>query len=500
MFKHRKTPIYTIIIFLMLNLLMASGAKSQTFSTGKQVITFNDPSRGNRAIATDIYYPADNPGNNVPVASGSQKFPVVVFGHGFSIPASSYGWLGDSLSKFGYIVAIPTTEGGLFPSHSEFAADLSFLCLAIKSLDANQQSFLFQRVMQKAAVSGHSMGGGCSFLAAASSNNVDAIFNFTAAETNPSSTTAAASINKPALIFSGSNDCIVAPAIQTNMYNNMLSSCKSMINITGALHCQFANNNGTCVFGQITSGCNSSPIITTTVYGKVSQMLIPFLDYYLKDICVRGIDFLIAYDNITGVSKMSNCGNFPSCGVIPVQLYSFTGFLKNNKAVLTWKTTSEINLAAFSVEKSYDGVQFIQIKSIAPKGIAGNGEAYMLEDNQIKPGTTYYRLKMVDIDGRFSLSDVVKLGFGGLSTIIEGLYPNPSKNQSSIRLYTDQNMLVSISIIDMMGKQVFRSQQKLQKGITLYTLPIAGLTGGIYTVAIRNEAGILLGQSTFIKQ
>ena len=61
-----------------LNLVFA-----QNFQSGKTSISFTDISR-NRQIPTDIYYPANTAGNNVPIASGNTKFPVVVFGHGFS--------------------------------------------------------------------------------------------------------------------------------------------------------------------------------------------------------------------------------------------------------------------------------------------------------------------------------------------------------------------------------------------------------------------------------
>jgi predicted dienelactone hydrolase len=70
-----------IVIWLLLGsfpvLSMAQG-----FLVGYRQITFTDPSRSNRSIPTDVYYPATSSGTNAPIASGS--FPVLVLGMGLS--------------------------------------------------------------------------------------------------------------------------------------------------------------------------------------------------------------------------------------------------------------------------------------------------------------------------------------------------------------------------------------------------------------------------------
>ena len=60
------------------------GISAQSFEIGRTTITFIDASRGNRSIASEIYYPANSAGINVPVVSTtSESFPVLSFGHGF---------------------------------------------------------------------------------------------------------------------------------------------------------------------------------------------------------------------------------------------------------------------------------------------------------------------------------------------------------------------------------------------------------------------------------
>ena len=298
---------FLFLLFINFSLCLAA----QTYQVGHRTLNFIDPARSNRNLPTEIYYPANTTGNGVPVANGTEQFAVVTFGHGFVMPYSAYSWLADSLVKYGYILAFPTTESSLSPNHMEFGKDIAFLCQRITSLNDSASSFLFGRVLNRSAAAGHSMGGGASFLSMQYNTNINALFNFSAAETTPSAKAAALSVHRPALIFAGTADCIVPDSNQLRMFNNVPYTCKTFIDITDALHCHFGNNDLTCSFGQITSGCNNSTITAPIVFNKVQTMLLPFLDYYLKGICTRGSDFENAYNSITGVTKQRTCSADP---------------------------------------------------------------------------------------------------------------------------------------------------------------------------------------------
>ena len=98
------------------------------FPVGHRTITFVDPARNNRQVPAEIYYPAVAAGNNTTLASGA--FPVIVFGHGFLMPYSSYAYFRNAMVPDGYFVVFPTTEGTLVPNHLNFGLDLAFLVIA----------------------------------------------------------------------------------------------------------------------------------------------------------------------------------------------------------------------------------------------------------------------------------------------------------------------------------------------------------------------------------
>jgi len=284
--------------FLLLSGLFFKST-AQPFAIGHTAITYTDPARSNRQIATDIYYPAMTAGDNTAIVAG--MFPLIVYGHGFVMTTSAYQNFWDVLVPQGYIIALPSTEGSFSPVHSDFGADLRFLISQIQSTGAGA-SVPVSSVASTSAVMGHSMGGGCSFLAAQNNTTITTMISFAAAVTNPSSITAAAQVMVPTLVFSGTNDCVAPPAQHQNpMYDSTAASFKTQVNITGGGHCYFANNNFNCSFGEST--CSPAPSISRAQQqAAVNDFLQLWLAYYLKGDCNAAVQFqdsLTTSDRVT---------------------------------------------------------------------------------------------------------------------------------------------------------------------------------------------------------
>jgi pimeloyl-ACP methyl ester carboxylesterase len=294
-----------ILRWLILLSIIPTLGFTQPYQTGQTTITFSDPDRNNRSIPTQIFYPASTGGSNVLVATG--EFPVIVFGHGFVMVYSAYEFLWQALVPQGYILILPTTEGSLSPNHLALGLDLRFLVGKLKSEGLNPASLFYNHISDGSAIMGHSMGGGAAFLACQNYNDVSAMITFAAAETNPSAIQAAASIQVPALVFSGSNDCVAPPPNhQVPMYNNLASSCKTFISITGGGHCYFADYNFNCAFGEFT--CSPSPTITRAQqHAIILSHLVPYLEFHLKGSQQSWITFNNLLNNPSGSTSSQSC-------------------------------------------------------------------------------------------------------------------------------------------------------------------------------------------------
>jgi pimeloyl-ACP methyl ester carboxylesterase len=319
---------FTMRFCLLLLTFLSVGFFSfgQTYPIGHRTITFNDPARtggfgsgggSGRQIQTEVYYPGAASGDNVAVAFGS--FPVVVFGHGFQMTWDVYSPIYDSLARKGYIVCCPRTEGGLLPTHTEFAKDLAIVLDKTLAFNTDVNSPFYGRVNGKGAIGGHSMGGGCSFLSAQYTSNETALFNFAAAETNPSAIAqCSTTVSAPLLVIAGSYDVVAPPADNTDpMYAAALSPCKTYFNITGGYHCQFSNVSTQCQFGEGTLFPPSGGPSRTAQLQLTRDVLNPFLDFWLKGICSQWTNLMTIYSTSSAYTTQQSCNvDFPSSASI----------------------------------------------------------------------------------------------------------------------------------------------------------------------------------------
>ena len=111
--------------------------------------------------------------------------------------------------------------------------------------------------------------------------------------------------------------------------------------------------------------------------------------------------------------------------VLPVKLTSFNAVIINKKNVFNWVVENEVNVKQYELESSNNGVDFSTAGIIK----ATNASHYSFElDNRNEK--QYYRLKLIDNDGRFSYSNIISLF--NKSNIELTVYPNPAKHYVTI--------------------------------------------------------------------
>ncbi len=239
--------ISSLCISIFLLIIGVMPASSQTVPSdsgyiqfvGNRSITFVDASRANRNISCLVYYPATSEGANAPVLQGS-KYPSVSFGHGFTLNPNLYVALYRHLASWGYIVIAPSTETGFAPNHTNFALDLAFVLKDMKRRNGLSTDLFFGVVdTNVTGVFGHSMGGGCSVLAGSLDSSITAVASLAAANTNPSSITAAKLIKAPQLYMSGQRDSIASYWTQQLPHYNNSFPYKQTVNIKGGNHSYF---------------------------------------------------------------------------------------------------------------------------------------------------------------------------------------------------------------------------------------------------------------------
>lgn len=186
----------------------------------------------------------------------------------------------------------------------------------------------------------------------------------------------------------------------------------------------------------------------------------------------------------------------PSNPVLPVNLVSFTGTNSGSINVLRWNSATEINSNRYEVERSVDGRNFQKTGSVRSAN-AATGAAYSYNDNisHLFVKTFYYRLKMVDNDGKYSYSNVVSIYVRDRNEQITIL---GNRTSSFINILVPQQLLqkpVQANIINANGA-VVRTFNITNNSTTVY---VDKLAAGTYFVRFVQDKQ-LLHTGKFVKQ
>jgi hypothetical protein len=127
-------------------------------------------------------------------------------------------------------------------------------------------------------------------------------------------------------------------------------------------------------------------------------------------------------------SAFQSNGQLAPAGIsLPVKFSSFEATASGSTNYLTWNVGTEENLSGYQVERSVDGRNFSNIGFVSA---AGNS-SYSYVDN--KPASTsYYRIKSVDIDGKYGYSTVAVVKTGS-SSIVMKAFPMPITSKLTIQ-------------------------------------------------------------------
>lgn len=143
---------------------------------------------------------------------------------------------------------------------------------------------------------------------------------------------------------------------------------------------------------------------------------------------------------------------------LPITLVSFIAEAIGDIIALDWSTASEENFEKFVVERSATGISFEDIGEVIGAGNSKEIRYYTFEDQEPLYGINYYRLKSVDLDGKFEYSGVVYVRQDAERQKNLVVYPNPSTGQQvNFKTNFSTHEEDVISIMDLRGTEILRA-------------------------------------------
>jgi hypothetical protein len=185
---------------------------------------------------------------------------------------------------------------------------------------------------------------------------------------------------------------------------------------------------------------------------------------------------------VNGKWSLTNVFPFTRNIPLPVTLINFTAKAEGSKSLLEWQTSTEINNDRFEIERSSNGITFGKIGQVAGAGNSIILLNYNYTDANPFKGTNYYRLRQVDIDGKFNYSSIRTVNFkgNGYFTILN----SPTNGTPVIVKTTDVNSM--LSIFDESGKKI--------KDITVInnsvSISVDQLSNGVYLLVLHKDGTV----------
>jgi hypothetical protein len=222
------------------------------------------------------------------------------------------------------------------------------------------------------------------------------------------------------------------------------------------------NGNRLVVFDNFSAPSQSYTILTTTgiFTGTFSQVTLP-------------PGFAIIYNSNSVVLNKTNV-------TLPAIWGDFYGVAKETETQLNWYTLQEENTDYFEVEYAVNGTDFIAIGSIGAQGSSAATTFYTFTHRlSLNTSVRYYRLKLVDKDGKYQYSQKIALRSRSQNNYLQ-LQQNIINNNLQLTAFSKDLYVI---LADMNGKIVLRS--RIREGYQ--SISTGSLSTGIYKLIVYRQ-------------
>lgn len=287
----------------------------------------------------------------------------------------------------------------------------------------------------------------------------------------------------------------------SQLINNGTLSAGTLLIQTSSIPALCLNTNTQNSFGTLlnnTSNSISTPNGTACIYVSTQTLLNPasLTTSTNLQLCQATSSTIGGPGGVGAATVYMNCS---ACSIgLSVNLFNFDAYLTNRETVLDWSTENENNAAYFGVERSQNGLEF---KEIGQRAAAGNSTSlinYQTIDKDPYIGVSYYRLRMVDVDGFYTYSSTKSIYNAPFEMI--NLHPNPADNELFLQIGSPRNMDVKLEVYDNLGKIVQTKHIAVKTGYHTIGIDVSTLSQAVYRFKITTDTEGEQIESIFIKK
>jgi hypothetical protein len=285
------------------------------------------------------------------------------------------------------------------------------------------------------------------------------------------------SLNQFVTLNGGANPPILSGSDPEDCTSGCLLSSKSVTIDQVPNNAELYYNGALLISGQTISNFNASLFRVKVTSATMGDTTIQFQYSY--------VDAAMMKDLTPAIYKMSWLVPLPADRLVAI------ANLQGSTATINWSTLSEQNTSYFIVERSLDNKNFTATgNQVAAAGNSTEKREYQMNDNissLTQKEIIYYRVKLVDLDGKISYSNTVVVRLSQKPGVT--IWPNPFQSYITIGITTTKETNLDIRLVDVNGRIVKNMNQRAPKGTSQVTINnLDQLPAGVYLVEITDQA------------
>jgi hypothetical protein len=229
-----------------------------------------------------------------------------------------------------------------------------------------------------------------------------------------------------------------------------------------------------CGFSQFNWTVYTYPGCAVVATGTISNLTVSGLT------CGSQYVLCVSFKNSCQVDSICPYVYNSACSPLPIQLAQFTCQYDDGEVFVNWVVATQLNNKEFIIEKTTDGNDYTEVATVPGAGTYPFTMSYSAVDYTPTVGTSYYRLRQIDVDGHETPFPPVAIFVGTQATNSLSMYPN-LVTSNAVLVYTSDNAYpLSVSILDVVGRRVESFDLASVAGQNTFIINISSLSPGLY--------------------
>jgi hypothetical protein len=175
---------------------------------------------------------------------------------------------------------------------------------------------------------------------------------------------------------------------------------------------------------------------------------------------------------------------FKSAGILPVSFTSVKAYQQSAAVAVEWQVANQVNRREYKIEKSINGKAFVTAGTVAALSNDALLNYKWLDVNPVQ-GANYYRIKSVDVNGKFVTTPIVKVILGDAAPLVT-VSPNPVEaGVMNLQFVKQVKGNYSVRLINSAGQVVFSRTLNHEGGSASQTIALpAQVVSGSYQLEV----------------